>query len=609
LLRLLAAIAAAPADPVPLAALLQHPLASLGHNPASAQKMHVTTVRVLREHDPVPRALHARIAVLTDKHVRSEHPRTQSALQVAVTILSRVSQALGQGQGEARDLLADEPANAAQWGARLRASFLAFIAGGDSRGWTRMEEEAIAGALDLLAAEGATSEPLAPADLPGLVDALLERRVRLGEDHPRLAIWSPLEARLQTHDLMILGGLTEDTWPEAARREPVLSRRMRARLGLTSPDQDRGLAAHDFFQFASLPRVVLTWCRRCKGRPAVMSGWLRRIETLATAIERDDLFRPAPDADPLALARRLDRPPGPPRPERAPAPKPPVEQRPRRFSASRVSTLIRDPFSIYARDILRIPSVGSFLRQPDVRETGTAVHSALEDWTHAGNFDALDDLEHRIAGQLASLGFPPMDVSERLSRMRPALVTIAARMRDDAREGWTFETEKSFERKIVVEGVEFTLSGVADRVDTFGGQFRIWDYKSGTPPTSNEVISGLEPQLPILGWLQRQQMGGTAPCAVIGYVHVGKPGRNKDTIQPVRRKGDKNQSAVDGPELLDRIEQDLMKVLAAYLDPNQPYLSKPRAKFANKYGDYDHLARRGEWAAGVSEDDDGGGGE
>ena len=72
--------------------------------------------------------------------------------------------------------------------------------------------------------------------------------------HPRLAILGPQEARLLSFDLVILGGLNEGTWPQAAQADPWFSRPMRKMLGLEQPERAIGLAAHDFATLAAGPR-------------------------------------------------------------------------------------------------------------------------------------------------------------------------------------------------------------------------------------------------------------------------------------------------------------------------------------------------------------------
>ncbi len=96
--------------------------------------------------------------------------------------------------------------------------------------------------------------------LPGLLDALLEgevvrsRRALRGRDagaeHPRIFIWGLLEARLQTVDVMVLGGLAEGVWPPATDPGPWMSRPMRSRAGLPEPEERVGQAAHDFVMAA-----------------------------------------------------------------------------------------------------------------------------------------------------------------------------------------------------------------------------------------------------------------------------------------------------------------------------------------------------------------------
>src|SRR4030095_13290674 len=92
------------------------------------------------------------------------------------------------------------------------------------------------------------SEAIVGGECPALLAAMLEPEIvrpSFGR-HPRLAIWGPLEARLQRADLLVLGGLNEGTWPPAVETGPWLNRPMRATLGLPQPERRIGLSAHDF---------------------------------------------------------------------------------------------------------------------------------------------------------------------------------------------------------------------------------------------------------------------------------------------------------------------------------------------------------------------------
>ncbi|MDX7547997.1 hypothetical protein, partial [Serratia marcescens] len=76
--------------------------------------------------------------------------------------------------------------------------------------------------------------------------------------HPRLFIWGALEARLQTVDTVIIGGLNEGSWPSKTRNDPFMSRPMKAVINLEPPERRTGLAAHDFQMALGMERVILS---------------------------------------------------------------------------------------------------------------------------------------------------------------------------------------------------------------------------------------------------------------------------------------------------------------------------------------------------------------
>ncbi len=79
--------------------------------------------------------------------------------------------------------------------------------------------------------------------------AISDRVVRRPETRDvRVHIYGPLEARLQSADRVVLGGLIEATWPPETRSDPWLTRPMRRELGLDLPERRIGLSAHDFAQ-------------------------------------------------------------------------------------------------------------------------------------------------------------------------------------------------------------------------------------------------------------------------------------------------------------------------------------------------------------------------
>ena len=167
--------------------------------------------------------------------------------------------------------------------------------------------------------------------------------------HPGIAIWGTLEARVQSADLVILGGLNEGIWPRLPGADPWLSRGMRRALGLPSPERRIGLSAHDFQQ------AMGARAGRADPRHPRRRGADRRLALAAAA--REPAARPrrrgrgrarrrqgARRAGSLADAARLDRPAAPVPPARRPAPRPPAAARPAELSVTQVERLVRDPY-------------------------------------------------------------------------------------------------------------------------------------------------------------------------------------------------------------------------------------------------------------------------
>ncbi len=237
--------------------------------------------------------------------------------------------------------------------------------------------EALGLALDDLRANAHAGPDIAPADYPGLFAALIERAMvrRRGGVDPRIHIWGALEARLQSVDMVVLGGLNEGNWPAQTRLDPLLSRPMREALDLEPPERRIGLAAHDFAQALGHGEVWITRANREDGEPRVASRWLQRLTAYAGPELAKEMQRRG-DAV-LAWTRGLDVPAAFDSPGR-PRPSPPVALRPTKLSVTRIETLIRDPYAIYAREVLKLRPFEPLGKLPDAAERGTLVHDILE---------------------------------------------------------------------------------------------------------------------------------------------------------------------------------------------------------------------------------------
>ena len=441
-----------------------------------------------------------------------------------------------------------------------------------------------------------------------LQSEMLTKSVASGAVHPRLAIWGPLEARLQSADRLILAGLNEEIWPAQPAADAFLPRIFRAQIGLADPDERVGLSAHDFAQLAAAPDVTLLSSQRRDDKPAIASRWLWRLKTLARGALGDaapSALAPPANRDPLVWLEQLEKPPAQSDSFTAePRPTPPRAARPNRLSVTRIEQLVRDPYAIYCESVLGLRPLDPLNLPADVRVRGTAIHKALE------RFE--DESPDADAEALLSL------LEEELSRGGERDVDLIA-LRDRRRDvcqnylEWRSETAHALcappltERKgtldLEIAGQKFTLSGTADRMErrTDGG-LAILDFKTGKPPTEKQVRAGLSPQMPLQGLIARE--GGYAdigPARVdaLTYIRFG----TQFQVQELGAAAPRSKlEAMSMADLIAEAEAGLITLLTAFADPNHPYLSAPRPERVDYESDFTRLARRAEWTGSTTFD-------
>jgi ATP-dependent helicase/nuclease subunit B len=420
-----------------------------------------------------------------------------------------------------------------------------------------------------------------------------------GYTHPRLTVLGAIEARMFSADRLILAGLEEGVWPQAAEIDPFLSRPMRKALGLPSPERRTGLSAHDFVQGASQPEVWMVTRQRREGEPQVKSRWLWRLETLTTGAGEHLPTQPHW----LDWARRMDGPltlvPEALKPATRPQPAPPVEARPLQLPVTQVEMLERDPYAVYARYVLRLKPLDRPNEPFEALRRGTAIHAVAEAF-------AADDMPLGEAGikafcDLLEAQLRAENLSEaQLALQRPLFSLLA-------REYVAFETERRVGRpRLLIEQSgsltidlprgAFTLTAKADRVEIHERGVDVIDFKTGQPPSPKAVIAGFYPQLTLTAAILKYGTFGGFEALhrekglrELIYVRLGQ-----DVVKPRVVFDKKNPLSAD--EMAERALKRLKTRLMQYEDPKQGYLSWRAPQYRlERGGDYDQLARLYEW--------------
>ncbi len=641
-LRLLAQAVAEAFAPVPLLSLLKHPFCAAGLAPADCREAARTLeLTCLRGPRPAPGlaglrealAAHARADLLREAAIAASRPiplspdgappdpddapadpqaaapgRRATTLRRAGALVDRLERCMAPVLALAAHPLAPPVAALAALVQSAEALAATDEEDGAARLWHAEDGAALSGHLaalaDALAPETADLPPQPLDTLPGLLDASLDGLVvrsrralrgRDGAEHPRLFVWGLLEQRLQTVDLMVLGGLAEDVWPGAADPGPWMSRAMRTAVGLPSPEQRVGQAAHDFAAACcAAPTVVLSCPRRRDGAPAVPSRWLARIDALLAGSGQKLQVHPA-----TGWALALDRPADGAHPVRPPAPRPPVALRPRRLSVTEIETWLRDPYAIYARHVLRLRALPPIEESADAADYGSVVHSGLAKFLDSVGTtwpaDAAVRLRLAVDQALDERGLRPALAAwwrPRLRRIADWAADEEVRRRAEA-PATAVRPEISGTISIPGPAGPFELRGRADRIERRGDALSILDYKTGAPPTGTDVADGWAPQLTLqAAMLLRGAFGPELAGHVmeLAYWHLSGGFVAGEVRDPFRSDTGRMQDAAE------LAWDSLCRRVAAFDDPDCPYLSQPHPGEAPRFSDYAQLARVGEWA-------------
>ncbi|KPQ06925.1 MAG: double-strand break repair protein AddB [Rhodobacteraceae bacterium HLUCCA12] len=470
------------------------------------------------------------------------------------------------------------------------------MAGADSGElWQKEAGQKARAVMDELCAHAEHGGTLSVGDYIALLETILAGHdVRESvESNPEVMIWGTLEARALGADLVILAGLNDGIWPQSPQPDPWLNRKMRLDAGLLLPERQIGLSAHDFQQAIGAGSVILTRAARDAEAETIPSRWLNRLKNLVGGLpdghgpealkamaargqvwlDRAAAFEAGARPELTALSMRNPR----------PAPAPPGPARMRALPVTAIKTLIRDPFHIYAQHILRLRPLDPLVPEPDARLRGTALHRVFEAYVQslqpgeAGTAAQFLAIAETILTEEVPWAASRIQWLARLARVAQPFVDWHA-----AQPGTPVVTEST--GTLDLRDPLFRLTGKPDRIDALeSGAVRIFDYKTGTPPSDREQAH-FDKQLILLAIMAEDgAFSDLGPVRVdqAAFIGVGAEFKCQD-------------ADVSAPALSEH-RQRLAQLLRTYLDPGQGFIARRALKKDTDTGQYDQLARLGEW--------------
>jgi ATP-dependent helicase/nuclease subunit B len=617
--RLAAEAVAKELEPPTMLALLKHPLCRLGGAAGEhARAIEALELALLRGTRPQPGAkglaedfarFRGELKKYHDKEASSLHgsePRTRLPdwqLELAEKLISALQAALAPMES----LSPTKPYDFAEIATRHREVLIALSQDDDGVAVAFGEREglALSAAFDDLVAEQKPSGlSVALPDYPEVFQtAFADRAVRRPEKPgATLHIYGPLESRLMQADRIIAGGLIEGVWPPAPRTDPWLSRPMRHDLGLDLPERRIGLSAHDFAQLLGNHDVILSHSAKAGGAPAVASRFLHRLEAVAGEERWDAATEAGKRYVDFALA--LDA-PAEVKPIAQPAPTPPRATRPLRMSVTQIEDWLRDPYTVYAKHILKLEPLDPVDMELSAADRGSAIHDALGEFTKK-YATTLPANPVQVLREIGATCFAPlMQRPEARALWWPRFQRIVKWFSEweTVRRGDIAAIEAEINGKIQIQldnERTFILNARADRIERrTDGSFAILDYKTGQPPSAKQVRMGLSPQLTLEAAILRgggfDGIDAGSSVGELAYVRIS--GNNPPGEHCALELKIKNEAPQPPDDAADYARQQLEALIRAFENEAEPYTSLNLPMWTNRYGRYDDLARIKEWSA------------
>jgi ATP-dependent helicase/nuclease subunit B len=376
---------------------------------------------------------------------------------------------------------------------------------------------------------------------------------------------------------------------------------MRATLGLPSPEEEIGRAAHDFVSLLGAKTVYLTRAEKVGGVPTVPSRWLMRLTALLDGLSLAEVLEPAKPW--LAWARARDRIDSARRIEiKPPEPRPPVALRPQKMSVTEIERWIANPYAIYARHVLDLVPLPALGTPPDASLRGGLVHDVLAKFaaTFPKSLPAypLAELEKIAQAVLETYTGHARVAAFWLPRLKRFLTWFADTEVERRNGVQAVIAETSGSLVLDSNGARpFTLTARADRIDDRGASLVITDYKTGMMPNDKAVIEGRSPQLPLE--------------AAIALDAIGFPnlhGRTVDALRYIRASGgeppgeERTVKCNDVAALAASAREGLKQLVTEFEIESTPYRAIRRPGYNYAYDAYAHLARVAEWSAHVEDE-------
>jgi ATP-dependent helicase/nuclease subunit B len=258
---------------------------------------------------------------------------------------------------------------------------------------------------------------------------------------------------------------------------------------------------------------------------------------------------------------------------------------PNTISSTAVELLLQNPYSFYAKKILKLKHLDRFKDHPNLADFGIFIHAVLDRYTTSYQIGSYQEQISRFLSiakaVLQEMNFQTQDLwVHKIEGVAEEFIDFDSSRRSPLCKVWS---EQKGSVVLDLAQCQIKLTSIADRIESLGEDVFIIDYKTGVVPNEADVRMGIAPQLIVSSIIASRGgfacLNGPRIPAKIVYVKLA-------SCSPYWRVSD----IVLGEGDLDLHLDQLISLLELLMSQVELKLS-PRGDSFREYDEYAHLSR------------------
>jgi ATP-dependent helicase/nuclease subunit B len=319
-----------------------------------------------------------------------------------------------------------------------------------------------------------------------LQNRVLSQPIRTATGYtPNVLILGAIEAQLLDADFIVVAGANEESWVKSSDKNDFwMTKSMINYFGMQSAEMKNKFLQDIFAKLIRKKNVLVTRSTLVEG---ICRQKYRYFEKIAESLKVKKAEWLERELFSIKKNCKQER-------RGVENPNPPANLRPKKFSASSLNLLIRNPYAFYAKEILKLKEIGHINEPKNV--FGNYVHEVLAEFVkHSRNLKDLKKLREIASKTLKNKWLDPSNFGLRFFRLDKIWSFVVEHMNEKCSSYAEIRGDIDIR---ITENYEIKINCRADRIDVDeSGGVSIVDYKTYAAPSGKQVMEGKEIQLPI----------------------------------------------------------------------------------------------------------------